>query len=426
MVGGIATVVALAMMVVAGCGRLNYATTDAGADGDVPADADTGSPPTDALLPSDADGDSSIVTDTGVIVTDGGTLTGPTLLTGGLADATNPVLTMRGSEIAIAWIDERNAVPEVYFARFDPASGARLDAELRVTTTSTGAQSPALAASAAGYAVAWRQASMTGEDVYVSLLDPSGSPSAGPLRITSASGSYRTIAVTATPTGWFVGWSERLSGESRAIHLARLDTRGAILDADILVATANEASGPALVTAGPHVDVLWSASGLNLSRILHDGTGLEPPVSLDTGTGGGDDDDGANAVAWSGSELGVTWRVGGERTPEQVAFRRFNADGSIAGPIQQLSETVGDARGSMVAWGGDAFHVVWEDRDATGSFTNVFGRRVDEASMGPIEQISDTTTESSNPTVAWSAVMSLVVWQDARTGVREIFISPAP
>jgi hypothetical protein len=423
MVGSIVTV-ALAIMAV-GCGRVDFDTIDAA------------SPPGDAFVPPDADIDSSVSTDSSVItdssvvtdtsvITDASVITEETSVTEGLADATDPVLVMRGSEIAVAWTDQRNAVPEIYFARFDPASGARLGAELRLTTTTSGAQTPALAASAAGYAVAWRQASMTNDDVYLSLLDPSGGPIAGPIRITPTSGSYRSIALTSTPSGWFVGWNERLTGENSAIHLARLDTAGTILDADILVAMGNEASGPVLVTAGPHVDVLWSESALNLSRILHDGTGLESPISLDTGTGGGDDDDGGNAIAWSGSELGITWRIGGERTPEQVAFRRFNADGTVAGPVQQLSETTGDARASMIAWGGDAFHVVWEDRDATGSFTNVFGRRVDASAMGPVEQITDTTSESAHPTVAWSAVMSLVAWQDARSGVRQIFVSPSP
>ena len=70
------------------------------------------------------------------------------------------------------------------------------------------------------------------------------------------------------------------------------------------------------------------------------------------------------AIAWSGSEFGVTWtdtRVGNA----EIYFARIGADGTQRGEELRVTVDAGHSAPSSIGWGGQDYVIVWRDhRDA--------------------------------------------------------------
>src|SRR5262249_45582292 len=59
------------------------------------------------------------------------------------APATTPAVVWTGREYGLAWTDERDGNPEIYFTRLD-AAGARVGSDVRVTNAPSASLAPAL------------------------------------------------------------------------------------------------------------------------------------------------------------------------------------------------------------------------------------------------------------------------------------------
>ena len=121
-------------------------------------------------------------------------------------------------------------------------------------------------------------------------------------------------------------------------------------------------------------------------------------------------------MAWSGSELGLTWEdeIG---AVWDIYFQRVDASGSPIGTAINVSDSAISERDPDVAWSGQYYGLVWlGDGDIHFARVDANGSRIG----GPVT-ITNAPGTSSFPTIVWTGHHYLVAWDDDRTGTGGVF-----
>lgn len=128
-----------------------------------------------------------------------------------------------------------------------------------------------------------------------------------------------------------------------------------------------------------------------------------------------------SGLAWSGTSYAAVYSA------ESDNFRGFLSMLTPAGQTvtppgeQTINVTNSTGFGGPAVWTGDRFGLAWTDR-RTGDyeiFFNVFSQG--GAKFGPDVQLTDAFDFSLNPSIAWNGSEFLIVWEDRRNGMSELF-----
>lgn len=185
-------------------------------------------------------------------------------------------------------------------------------------------------------------------------------------------------------------------------------------DAPLVGPATGEQLAPAVASGGGVTLIAWmdrraDASHYDIvaARIGADGALLEP---RELAVGVGPTSGGSPAVAWGGDAFLVVWdeESGGGR---EIRARRVAADGSLLGDTLVVAGGSGWRSRPAVAWAGGSWLVVWEDTGTSGWY-EVRGRRVgaDGAVAGGTIAITAGGGNRRAPAVAGGAEF-LVVWE---------------
>ena len=121
-------------------------------------------------------------------------------------------------------------------------------------------------------------------------------------------------------------------------------------------------------------------------------------------------------MAWSSvaQAYGIVWQDERDGDPE-VYFTLMDQNGAAQSSEVRVSVVPDDSTAPKIAWGGDAFGVVFQDN---GYGNQEIGfRRVDAAGtpLGTVTRVSNAGGDSSQPSVAWLGADWLVAWIDYRS-----------
>jgi hypothetical protein len=164
-----------------------------------------------------------------------------------------------GSEFGVAWLDYRAVPAEVYLARID-AAGVQIGADIRVTTHDSTKANPFVAWSGSAFALAWedRRFSSTSTEVMLSLLDATGSPIAADVRLSENIGFSETACVAWAGSEFGVAWSEDAFSPGE-IAFTLVSTARAQIDDEVQVTSgASDSYIPSLAWTGSEMAVTWS------------------------------------------------------------------------------------------------------------------------------------------------------------------------
>ncbi len=132
---------------------------------------------------------------------------------------------------------------------------------------------------------------------------------------------------------------------------------------------------------------------------------------------------GPGGLAWSGGEtfgyLSSYWGTENQKT--RILNQRLSASGDKLGDVQQVTLINADAGGGPLAWTGDRYGIVWNDR-RNGDYEVYFNRLgPDGAKLGPDVRVTDAWGFSVNAQIAFNGSYFIVVWQDDRDGTFNVY-----
>jgi hypothetical protein len=158
-------------------------------------------------------------------LSDGFSLSGSvkTLEVGSTAPAYEPSIAWvpGWSRYALAWTDERDGKPQIYFARIF-ADGSLETTPLRISSGSTGlAKHPRVVANGAEVVVFWDDSRTNGDQIYAQRIDSLGNPTGLNAQLTN---QYGSIARYPSPVRFGQGWAVSFTFKSATGTATRVRT----------------------------------------------------------------------------------------------------------------------------------------------------------------------------------------------------------
>jgi hypothetical protein len=340
--------------------------------------------------------------------------TGSVLDASGIAIATGtgaqdaPDVAWDGTRFLVAWEDGSGADPNIRAARVS-AAGAVEDATGFTVSSAAGAQrAPAVAATGAGFLVAWTdfRAGPSSSDVYAARVTTAGAvQDATGLAVSTAAGNQFGVDVGYDGTDALVVWTDSRNADLD-VYAARVTASGVVTEATGFVVSnaAGAQVAPRVTKLGTEVLVVWcdargggSATDVYGARVA--AGAVQNPTGLRLGTGSTSCE---VAAAWNGTDALVAWASGTGPALVEVSAVRVNTLGVVLdAPPLALAASGDFARTPGVACDGTRqCFVTWEAFDARAAVQarRVVGRAV-TAGSAPVAQgqagiISEDTPSS--------------------------------
>jgi hypothetical protein len=177
-------------------------------------------------------------------------------LTNDAANSDRAALVWTGSELGVAWRDERDGNSEIYMQRMT-ATGAPLQPAMRLTVDPATSDRPSLVWTGSEYGVAWHDARGVAEEVYFARISGAGSKLGGDLRISDHDTRSNEVSLAWNGASFGLAWKDQRDGNEE-IYFSKLDAAGDEQIADRRITSAPTTSKqPSLVAAATWV-VVWS------------------------------------------------------------------------------------------------------------------------------------------------------------------------
>jgi len=231
-----------------------------------------------------------------------------------------PAVAWSGSEFVIAWQDERDGNKEIYVARLS-ATGTKQGADIRLTNDVQRSERPSLIWTGTQLAVAWQDERDANKEIYLARLDALGVKQGADLRVTTHVSSSERPSIASTGTALAIAWQDDRNG-TKEFYFTRLTQAGAEIGDDVRItmngANAQEVS---LVWTGAEFAATWTddRDGNDEIYVATRGSSGEPRAGDVRTTNDPATSDGSS-LAGEGTTLGVAWTDARSGT-EEVFFQ---------------------------------------------------------------------------------------------------------
>jgi hypothetical protein len=178
-------------------------------------------------------------------------------VTNAATDSVNPSLSWTGSEFGVSWEDGRDGNPEIYFVRLSEA-GTEIGSDLRVTSDANWSFDPSLSWTGSEFGVSWEDyRDGVGSEIYFARVSVAGAKIGADLRVTSAASTSAFPSLSWTGSEFGVSWQDNRDGNDK-IYFARVSATGAKIGFDLRVTSAAAYSlYPSLSWTGSEFGVSW-------------------------------------------------------------------------------------------------------------------------------------------------------------------------
>jgi hypothetical protein len=322
------------------------------------------------------------------------------------AQSATPSSVWTGTNLAVTWTELRGGEYEIRSALLD-AGGAVVGATTNVSTT-PGINSwfSTIAWSGSELAIAWSE-EVQSDDALFRRVSAGNVVQGANVVLTSTSGDAWWPVVTWIPTAgaFAVAWADDTVDNYEIVLALRKSDGSQLTAATPVTATAQASWGPHAVWTGSELVIAYidESTGVFVQRFDDAGTPIGGRATVIDNVAGADH----AWLAWTGSELGVTWSDLRSGAP-QVYFARLDAMGTPLAPDHQISHGIG-ARRPVLVWTGDSYAIAWNEDlggavsielaslDASG------GVRYGPTAIGPASGMDW-------PALAWTGAALAVVW----------------
>jgi MYXO-CTERM domain-containing protein len=371
-------------------------------------------------------------------------------------DQVTPALVAGAGQVLALWDDRRGGRDEgdVTAARIDPA-GLVLDPAGRVVSAASAPErAPAASYDGGNYLVVWESRRMLGGraswDVLGMRVGPTGEvlDPAGIVVAADADADERAPAVAWNGAHYLVSWEARAPLAMAAVRARRVGADGSLVDAAIDVAPGRGDQRAPTVAAGPGGWLVawqdgrsifaWDVYGAFIS-----GAGVREGASFAVSDAPNNQTE--PRAASDGSRYLVTWSaatggcgVDAGCNPDVDPFCEFVCDADPsrvdvhaswvtpalgASPRFAITSATGPQTRPVVAGGGGAFLVAWEDRRGTNADVRATTLAPDATAPGAEVTVSSATGDQRAPSVAFGGGLFELAWQDERVGGGDIYVA---
>jgi MYXO-CTERM domain-containing protein len=340
-----------------------------------------------------------------------------------------PAAAAAGSGWFLVWQDSSTGIQYPYGTRI-ASDGSIVDPDPILLLAGNNAQvQPSAVRSSDGWMLLWSDSRDLGNDVLAMRFDAAGTKlDADPRAVSSAERLQNSPAVVFDGAQFIAAWTDA-RGATRDVFAGRIGVDGAALDADGFIVTsgARDQTNPDIAWSdGSEGLVLWqdrragnfdilgamidSSGALSVTDlVVCDGVGdqLRPAVSFDPVSA-------LYLAVWSDARDG--------RGTNDIYAARIDTSGNVLDPCGVVIASAASLQVAPdVAFGGDQFLVVWEDRrnDLRG---DVLGARVTvNAGALTVEDpagvvIEEGSARQAEPAVSFTSNGFAVAWSDGRGG----------
>jgi PKD repeat protein len=342
-----------------------------------------------------------------------------------------PSVASNGTDYLVVWQDTRSGAEDIYGTRVTGAGAVQDPAGLPLSAHETIYQwTPTVASNGTEYLVVWMDGrGAISWDIYGTRVSGAGAvlDPTGLVLSNQAWGNEAYPVVVSNGTDFFAVWQDGRSAISWDIHGTRITGAGEVLDPDslLLSTTANHQYAPAVASNGTNHLVVWQDArnvfhwDVHATRVSSTGEVLDPSGLVLSALAGYQY---SVAVASNGADYLVVWRDG-RNGNDDIYGTRVSGSGAVLEP-EGLALGVGPGTQSApaVASNGRDYLVIWQDdRD---SFRSLYGARVagDGKVLDATPRVLTTGTGAqSAPTVASNGTDYFVAWEDSRNGSTDIY-----
>ncbi len=334
-----------------------------------------------------------------------------------------PSIAFDGTSYFVVWEDRRNgSYSDIYGTRVS-TSGTILDtAGIPISTGAYWQKSPSIAFDGTNYFVVWQDYRNPSYDIYGArvstsgvVLDTAGFP------ISTAANNQEYPSVVFDSTNYLVVWQDGRSGAYGNIYGARISTSGVVLDtAGIPISTETSYQGyPSIAFDGTNYFVVWTDGNIHGTRIDASGTVLDTasiPISTATNY------QGYPSIAFDGTNYFVVWSDGRSGSYD-IYGARIDTSGTVLDTAGIPISTEADLQEfPSIAFDGRNYLVVWQDYRS--GLSDIYGARVSISGV-----VLDTTgiliSTAANyqyvPSIAFDGTNYFVVWSDGRSSSYDIY-----
>lgn len=339
-----------------------------------------------------------------------------------------PAVAYDGTAFLVVWEDLRNSDGDIYGARV-AADGTVLDPGGIAISTASGDQTvPGVTSNGASWLAVWEDSrNGTVKDIYGARVLPDGSVlNGGGIPICTQSAEQSNAAVSFDGQDWFVIWNDYRQGSVFNTYAARVDSSGAVLDANgfVVCPYLSQQYNPAVATADSMHLIAWHDSRNGVkdiygARVAADGTVLQCSMAIAVAPSPQ-----ANpAVAFDGTNYLAVWQDLRLGSANDIYGIRVGSDESLLDPAGiAISASSGDQACPAVAPGSAAYLVAWQDY-RNGAYDIYAARVTASGTVLDVAGIAVSTASGAQeyPAVASDGADYLAVWQDARAGSYDIY-----
>ena len=336
-----------------------------------------------------------------------------------------PQISVSGNNVYGVWEDNN----EIKF-RASTNNGDFFNAEIQLSSLSSvlSATEPQISSTANNVHVVWEE----GSDIFFRSSSNSGAtfvPDAStndPIDLGDSTSSVGDPQITSSGTNVYVVWQD--GNDIRFINSTDNGATFSSPAADIGDSTGTStASKPQLTVSGNNVYVVWQQNfQIKLARSIDNGATFDSPIVVGSTSG---QIDSTPQITSSGNKIYVTWREGTGASSE-IKFRVYTESGGLNPSSEiNLSNSSGESKNPQIAASGNDVRVTWQDT-MFGNPDVVFSASNDDgASFGNVQNLSSTSSTSTDPQIANSGSNVYVVWKEPSPGNNEIFFisgTPSP
>jgi hypothetical protein len=338
----------------------------------------------------------------------------------------SPVIVWTGTELGIAWRDQRDGNPEIYFARAD-TSLAKIGGDTRVTIASDGSSEPSLVWTGSEYGLAWSDQRSWSTDVFFTRLDATGLEIGDDVPLTDnvlGNSSYSSSIVW-TGSEFDVAFVDTRSGPGD-IFLARLNSSGTEIGSETPLVTGFGAGWyPNFVWIGTEYGLAWNITAPGAQEVLF---AHFTPLGSIVGSVVPIFSFAARSVTaysnlvWQGREFALVWAADSTGNGE-IYFSRVDASGAEIASETQITNNLDDSVMPTIAWRGDEYGLTWEENPSSLG-TRIYFVRLDQSGdkLGSEFEISSSQQGGEGVPLVSTSREYFFAWADNRDGDWEIYL----
>ncbi len=268
-------------------------------------------------------------------------------------------------------------------------------------------------------------------DISGQLVNANGTLAGAEISISTAANDQAApaVAYNSTANQFLVVWQTFQAGTLLDISGQLVNANGILAGGEIAISTAaNDQTVPAVgynSTANQFL-VVWqtfqAGTLLDISGQLVNADGILAGGEIAISTAANDQTVPAVGYNSTANQFLVVWQDFQAGTLLDISGQLVNANGTLSGTKITISNAANDQTAPAVAYNSTAnqFLVVWEDLSGGGSFTDIFGQRVNpDGSLSGVNFMIPSAAPLSDraaPALAFNvnANQFVVVWQDAQ------------